>query len=61
MREMFTLATAIAVLISACTEEETFTCPEFERPLHTELRWSYIPPGTFMMGAGPEAQTPGIL
>lgn len=46
---------AIAALVS-CADEEQFVCPDFERPLHTELGWSYIPPGTFLMGAGPEWQ-----
>lgn len=52
------LYTALAALLLgvtaiACGDDEPGYCAG-ERPAPDELAWSYIPPGTFMMGAGPE-------
>jgi formylglycine-generating enzyme required for sulfatase activity len=52
------LHTALAALLLgvtalACGDDEPGYCAG-ERPAPDELAWSYIPPGTFMMGAGPE-------
>jgi sulfatase modifying factor 1 len=44
----------LCTLLTACAEDDADQCADIDRPPPNTLAWSYVPPGTFTMGAGPE-------
>jgi sulfatase modifying factor 1 len=57
VRSVSRLWVITVVALYACADDTGYVCPDIERPYADELRWVYVPPGSFTMGAGPEVET----